>query len=89
MEKVISQHIDEIRKRMQCSKEFRCAASGFEKLCLAKDVGLKHHLLCLENVPALCEFAVCINGVYYCTCPLRIFLKRNLLTDRTNKAGTL
>ena len=87
MEKAILQQIEEIRKRMKCSKGFQCAESGFEKLCKAKDVGLKHHLLCQENASAVCDFSLLLEKKYYCACPLRVYLTKNLQRDTMNKAG--
>ena len=78
MEKIVLKHVDEIKKRMQCRKGFQCAESGFTKLCRAKDVGLKRYLLCLEYAPSLCDFALLIDKKYYCSCPLRVYLTKNL-----------
>jgi hypothetical protein len=86
MEQAIQQQIDEIRKRMKCSKEFQCAKSGFKKLCRAKDVGLKLHLLCLEETSALCDFSLELEEKYYCGCPLRVYLTKSLNKDETSKA---
>lgn len=86
MEKIMLQEIDEIRKRMQCSKGFLCAESGFKKLCKAKDVGLKRHLLCLEHAPSLCDFALLFDRKYYCACPLRVYLIKNLKKEKLSQA---
>ena len=32
--------IEEIIGRLSCPKNFKCAASGFEDLCKAKDIGI-------------------------------------------------
>jgi len=78
MQSVILQQIAEIRKRMECRKGFQCAESGFEELCRAKDIGLKRHLLCLEKAASSCDFALLIDRKYYCACPLRVYLTKNL-----------
>jgi len=84
MEEAILLEIEEIRKRMQCSKGFICAESGYKKLCRAKDVGMDHHLLCLEYAPSLCDFALLFDNKYYCACPLRVFLTKNLQKNKLN-----
>jgi hypothetical protein len=89
MEKAILQQIDEIRKRMKCNKGFQCAESGFEKLCKAKDVGLKLHLLCLEETSALCDFSLLLEDKYYCGCPLRVYLTKNLQKEQNCKAEVM
>ena len=86
MEKQIVQQVDEIRKRMKCSKGFQCAESGFEKLCKAKDIGYKRHLLCLEVDSALCDFSLFLGKKYYCACPLRVYLTKNLQKNTMTEA---
>ena len=86
MEKQILQQVDEIRKRMKCIKGFHCAESGFEKLCKAIDIGLKRHLLCLENASAACDFSLLLDRKYYCACPLRVYLTKNLQKCRMTQA---
>jgi len=87
MEETIFQEINEIRKRMKCSKGFMCAESGFNRLCKAKDIGLKRHLLCLELAPALCDFALHFENKYYCSCPLRVYLTKTLKKKVLNATG--
>ena len=89
MKQAIQQQIDEIRERMKCSKEFQCAESGFKKLCRAKDVGLKLHLLCLEEKSSLCDFALQLEEKYYCGCPLRVYLTKSLKKDEMKKANVV
>ena len=86
MEKQILQQVDEIRKRMKSSKGFHCAESGFENLCKARDIGLKRHLLCLENASASCDFSLFLDRKYYCACPLRVYLTKNLQKSRMTQA---
>ena len=89
MEKRILPQVDEIRSRMQCRKGFTCADSGFEKLCKAKDVGLKRHLLCLESGAALCEFALLLDRKYYCACPLRVYLTKMIQKRDAGSIGAV
>jgi hypothetical protein len=86
MEKQILQQVDEIRKRMKCSKGFHCAESGFEKLCKAIDIGLKRHLLCLESASASCDFLLLLDRKYYCACPLRVHLTKKLQKNSMTRA---
>jgi hypothetical protein len=51
MKAEVSKKIEEIMAGMKCPKDFRCAESGFERLCKAEDIGLENHLLCLEDNP--------------------------------------
>jgi hypothetical protein len=86
MEKRILQEINEIRKRMQCSKGFLCAESGYAQLCKAKDIGLKRHLLCQEHDQTSCDFSLLFDQKYYCGCPLRVYLKKKLQKKKFSKA---
>lgn len=73
--------IQEIIDSMQCPKNFRCAESGFENLCRAKDFGDEQRLHCLEGTSEPCSFAVSYDfgiKILFCQCPLRVYLAKNL-----------
>ena len=78
MEDEVTKNIDEILAGMYCSKNFKCAGSGFKRLCKAKYIGLERFLKCLETNPADCSFAMQVGDQYYCDCPLRVYLERKL-----------
>ena len=86
MKEKTKKKIEEIIGQMSCPKHFKCAKSDFKCLCMAKDVGLKSHLLCLEKAPFECHFSLEVDKEYYCVCPLRIYLARHLenSTDKEN-----
>lgn len=52
------QKIEQIIDGLKCPKDFRCAQSGFERLCKARDIGMKSLLLCFDEKSAKCEFAL-------------------------------
>ncbi len=70
--------IEELIGQMQCPKDFKCAESGFENLCKARDLGLESYLECLEDNPSRCLFAQSFGNKYYCRCPLRVYLAKQL-----------
>lgn len=78
VEKQDQKKIEEIIGQIYCPKDFKCAASGFEDLCKAEDIGVKHHLLCLESAPSMCRFSLEADGKYYCACPLRVYLAKHI-----------
>ncbi len=89
MDEAITRQVNEIMKRMTCRKGFKCAASGFENLCRAKDIGLKRHLQCLELMPSLCEYSLELDKKFFCACPLRIYLTKKLhIQSPEKKAST-
>jgi hypothetical protein len=73
-----AKEIEKIIDNLQCPKNFKCARVGLERLCKAKDVGFDSHLECLEENPRVCTFSVAFGGLYYCHCPLRIYIAKNL-----------
>ena len=78
MEKDYKKEIEGIIGEMTCPKNFKCAESGFEDLCKAKDVGLDSYLKCLESNPSNCNFAFSYGYKHFCQCPLRVFLAKKL-----------
>jgi hypothetical protein len=76
MEEDIRQTIEEMMGQLRRSKDFKCAESGFTKLCKARDIGLENYLECLEHNPGGCTFRVSFAGSYYCVCPLRVFIAK-------------
>jgi hypothetical protein len=77
MEQDHEKELQEIIGIFTCPKDFECYKSGFEKLCKAQDVGLPL-LECLEEHPVECRFSVRDGGVFYCKCPLRVYIAKKL-----------
>jgi hypothetical protein len=69
--------------QLKCPKDFECYKSGLETPCKAKDVGLESHLVCLEKCPFQCKFSVVFGGLYYCNCPLHIYLAKESKKQKT------
>jgi hypothetical protein len=70
--------IEQLMADIQCPKDFKCAESGFERLCKAKDFGHENYLECLEEHPSSCVFALTLDGVNLCECSLRVYLAKKL-----------
>lgn len=81
-EKKVDQHVrknlEDIMKTMKCPKGFVCYTSGFRKLCRAKDVGLDSFVACMVSVPMECKFSIHFGGLFFCQCPLRVCISKNL-----------
>lgn len=78
MNEEMSRRISELMDAMECPKGFKCAESGFENLCKAGDIGLERYLVCLEEDPPQCVFALPFGEGYFCQCPLRVYIAKNL-----------
>jgi hypothetical protein len=76
MEQDIEKELQEIMGDATCPKDFKCYKSGFENLCKAQEVGLETFLECLEEHPMECTFSVRFGGLYYCRCPLRVYISK-------------
>ena len=68
--------VKEIMSKIQCSEDFKCANSGFNELCKARDDGIEGCLECLEENPSKCVFAVSFGFGYLCRCPLRCYVAK-------------
>jgi len=77
-DKQVSEKILQIIGHMQCPKNFKCANSGFEKLCLARDSGMEYYLECLEDNPLPCKFVIVFGNRHFCQCPLRVYISKHL-----------
>ena len=79
MKEEIRKNIEEIIDGINCSKDFKCVESGFEKLCKVSDIGIEDSLVCLECQDLLqCAFAVRYDKMHFCQCPVRVYLAKNL-----------
>jgi hypothetical protein len=78
MTKIDRTKIEELMADIQCPKDFKCAKNGFDHLCKAKDIGLESHLECHEKSSVICAFAMTFGNSYFCRCPLRVYLSKEL-----------
>jgi hypothetical protein len=72
--------IEQIIAGMECKKDFECYKSGFEKLCKAKDEGLKDYIWCLDKTgkSQSCGFKLPFGSGALCKCPLRVYIAKKL-----------
>ena len=78
MEQDHQKRIEEIIRGMKCQKDFKCCKPGSGYLCKAKDRGMEGYLDCLEQEADLCEFSLPFGDGFFCRCPLRIYIAKNL-----------
>ena len=70
--------IEEIISRSECPKDFKCYKSDFSEVCKASNIGLGGFVECLEQNGNLCNFSMPFGKSYLCTCPLRIYISKEL-----------
>ena len=71
-----TQHVD--KQTDACPQGCRCHRQEGEGLCKAVDVGLETYLECMEARPFECPSSVRFARVYYCSCPRRVQLAKEL-----------
>ena len=70
--------IEKIMTEFKCPKDFKCYKAGLENICKAKDRGLMSYIDCLEKEPQGCVFAIPYGSEYFCRCPLRVYIVKEL-----------
>ena len=70
--------LEDIVGELQCPINFRCYKSKYKDLCKAKDIGMESFLVCLEKNPQKCKFSFAFGFKYFCKCPLRVFISKEL-----------
>ena len=78
MDEAQKKRLDEIMAGMECPRGFQHCKFGFEKLCKAKDNGLKRYVECLEDEFGTCEFRVPFRDGVFCKCPVRVYIAKEL-----------
>jgi hypothetical protein len=76
--------IEEYTGSLQCTRNFKCAESGFKDLCQAKYIGVDNYLECQDDNPGECSFVLFFGSDKLCQCPLRVYLSKihNLKASR-------
>ena len=72
-----NKRLKELIANFPCDKDCQCYQSGLENLCQAQDIGITSFLVCLEKVTD-CQYRITFGDLYYCKCPLRRHIKREL-----------
>ena len=72
------ERIEKIISEMKCRIDFRCYKSHFEDICKAKNVGMEEFLECHDETPTHCQYSLSYGDVYFCHCPLRNYLAREI-----------
>lgn len=63
---------------INCPRKFRCVEPESNNLCGAMDIGMETYLQCLDRNPMDCSFSIAFADTFFCRCPLRIYLKKNI-----------
>jgi hypothetical protein len=66
---------EEIMGLMDCLSGFQCYKKKLRPLCKTKDIGMKDYVLVTQN-GHWCKFLMVMGGIYYCRCPLCVYLTK-------------
>jgi hypothetical protein len=72
----IQKDVEDIIDGLKCPKDFSCYTSKFNRLCRAKDVGLKSFVVCLASESTECKFSIYFGDFIFCQCPLRVYIAK-------------
>jgi hypothetical protein len=72
------QEIERIVGELQCLKGFACYKSPSENICKTRDIGMEQYLECLDANAEGCEFSLPFGDGYFCTCPVQLYITKNL-----------
>ena len=78
MKKVNKRVLENLMKKIRCSKDFKCYKSGLKELCEAKDIGVNLVLVCKDDDAKNCNFSVGFASHYFCKCPIRFYLAQEM-----------
>jgi len=70
--------INEIKKTMDCSKNFVCEESDFKDICRVEDIGAESFLYCKELIASNCTFRKQFADRYVCKCPIRLLVAKEI-----------
>jgi hypothetical protein len=76
MKTELRQTIEELLK--DCPSGCKCHQNDIENLCKARDLGMKSFIECLEENPFDCNSAISYGHSWYCSCPPRIRIAKEL-----------
>ena len=60
---------------MDCSNGYQCYEKKLRPLCNTKDIGQKDYVL-VSHTGHWCKFLMVVGEIYYCRCPLCVYLTK-------------
>ena len=66
---------EEIMGLMDCPSDFSCYKKKLRSLCKTKDIGMKDYVQVTKN-GHWCKFLMVVGEIYYCSCPLCVYLTK-------------
>lgn len=79
METSFEEKVEKIKQEMDCPYGFACCESGFQNLCQGEVIA-EYYVKCDDEncSPAKCIFSISFGYSYFCKCPLRVLVCREL-----------
>ncbi len=73
-----AKRIEEIKSKMECSKNFECLTSRNANCPKMKDVQMESFVQILGEHPFYCDSMVSFGKSKYCKCPMQVYIAKNL-----------
>lgn len=71
--------IAHLMRATSCAIDFACVKDGCRSACEARDVGMEHNLICLdEQGYQECGFGFSSGIGHLCRCPMRVYIAKEL-----------
>ena len=78
MEQKHKKRMEEIMRTIECPYDFKCCKSGLTDLGKVKDFGCDLALESLDEKGCMCKFGTLFGRTFFCKCPLRIYIAKEL-----------
>lgn len=78
MEQVVIRQIEAAMPGLRQLEGCKSYKPGYGFTCKARDVGLDSYIECLEKDSCRCPFSVYYARTYYCSCPARIYVAKEM-----------
>lgn len=72
------EEIEKVMAGVTCPKKFECYKSNFKNLCKVRCSGAESIIECLSPDRGKCAFALAFGYSYFCQCPMRVYIAKNL-----------
>lgn len=73
-----TEKLKELRKKANCSRQISLCIDDFDKLPPVKLIGINGLLQCQKENTAGCLMAMHFGDSYFCKCPVRSYLHREI-----------
>lgn len=73
------ERLEKLKQEMECPYNFACCESNFKNLCQGESIA-ESYIKCDDKncFPAKCDFSISFGYSYFCKCPIRVMVCKEL-----------